>query len=81
MSLTFLAAKYSVNQFLISKLYHMNFDYYTYIVLLFVFFKCNTGKPTAAICHGAWMFCSAKILKGKKLTCFVAIKDDVENAG
>ena len=40
-----------------------------------------TGKPTAAICHGAWMFCSTKILKGKKLTCFVAIKDDVENAG
>lgn len=41
----------------------------------------QSGKPTAAICHGAWMFCSAKILKGKKLTCFVAIKDDVENAG
>lgn len=38
LSLTFLAAKYSVSQFLISKLYHMNFDYYTYIVLLFGFF-------------------------------------------
>ncbi|ESO91746.1 hypothetical protein LOTGIDRAFT_233342 [Lottia gigantea] len=41
----------------------------------------ESGKPIAAICHGAWMFCSAKILKGKKLTCFSAIKDDVENAG
>ncbi|KAK3084562.1 hypothetical protein FSP39_015457 [Pinctada imbricata] len=39
------------------------------------------GKPVAAICHGAWMFCSAKLLKGKRATCFVAIKDDVENAG
>ncbi|XP_050408290.2 putative cysteine protease YraA [Patella vulgata] len=41
----------------------------------------EAGQPVAAICHGAWMFCSAKILQGKKLTCFVAIKDDVENAG
>ncbi|KAK6191419.1 hypothetical protein SNE40_003113 [Patella caerulea] len=41
----------------------------------------EAGRPVAAICHGAWMFCSAKILQGKRLTCFVAIKDDVENAG
>ncbi|CAL1545480.1 unnamed protein product [Lymnaea stagnalis] len=39
------------------------------------------GKPLATICHGAWMLCSAKILKGRKVTCFCAIKDDVENAG
>ncbi|XP_059141916.1 protein/nucleic acid deglycase 2-like [Physella acuta] len=39
------------------------------------------GKPIAAICHGPWLLCSAKILKGRKLTCFCAIKDDVENAG
>ena len=24
------------------------------------------GRPVAAICHGAWMFCSCKILKDKK---------------
>ncbi|XP_063419081.1 general stress protein 18-like [Mytilus trossulus] len=41
----------------------------------------QSGKPTAAICHGAWMFVSAKIIKGKKATCFIACKDDVENAG
>jgi len=39
------------------------------------------NKPVAAICHGAWMLCSAKCLTGRRLTCFVAIKDDVENAG
>jgi len=38
-------------------------------------------KPIAAICHGPWMLCSAKILKGVKMTSFVAIKDDCENAG
>jgi len=41
----------------------------------------HSGKPVAAICHGPWMLCSAKILKDVKTTCFVAIKDDVENAG
>ncbi|XP_071093226.1 putative cysteine protease YraA [Haliotis cracherodii] len=41
----------------------------------------TSGRPVASICHGAWMFCSAKILKGKRATCFHAIKDDVENAG
>ena len=39
------------------------------------------GKPVAAICHGPWMLCSAKCLKGKKVTGFFAIRDDVENAG
>ena len=39
------------------------------------------GKVVAAICHGPWLLCSAKVLQGKKLTCFVSIKDDVINAG
>ena len=39
------------------------------------------GKPVAAICHGAWMLCSTQALKGRKATCFFAIKDDVVNAG
>lgn len=38
-------------------------------------------KPTAAICHGPWVLCSTPALKGKKATCFFAIKDDVINAG
>jgi protease I len=39
------------------------------------------GKILAAICHGPWVLCSTKALKGKKATCFFAIKDDVINAG
>lgn len=39
------------------------------------------GKLVAFICHGGWVPISAKILKGKKVTGTVAIKDDLENAG
>ena len=38
-------------------------------------------KPVAAICHGPWVLCSTQALKGRKATCFHAIKDDVINAG
>ena len=38
-------------------------------------------KVVAAICHAGWMLCSAGVLKGKKATCFYAIKDDLINAG
>ncbi len=41
----------------------------------------NAGKIIAAICHGGWLLCSTKIYKGKKATCFMAIKDDIINAG
>jgi protease I len=41
----------------------------------------NTGKIIAAICHGGWLLCSTKIFRGKKATCFMAIKDDIMNAG
>jgi protease I len=39
------------------------------------------GKIVAAICHAGWMLASADVLKGKKATCFYAIKDDLVNAG
>ncbi len=39
------------------------------------------GKIVAAICHGPWVLCSTQALKGRKATCFFAIKDDVSNAG
>ena len=38
-------------------------------------------KCIAFICHGGWVPISAKILKGKKATGTIAIKDDLENAG
>ncbi len=41
----------------------------------------NSGKIVAAICHGGWLLCSTKIYPGKKATCFIAIKDDIINAG
>ncbi len=39
------------------------------------------GKILAAICHGAQVLISAKLLQGRHITCFAAIKDDVVNAG
>ena len=39
------------------------------------------GKLVAAICHGPWLLCSTTALKGRRATCFFAIKDDVTNAG
>lgn len=39
------------------------------------------GKPIAAICHGPWLLASCCDLKGKKVTSFFAIKDDLIHAG
>ncbi len=41
----------------------------------------DDGKVIAAICHGGWLLCSTKVYKGRKATCFMAIKDDIINAG
>lgn len=41
----------------------------------------NAGKILAAICHGGWLLCSTRAYRGKKATCFMAIKDDIINAG
>ena len=38
-------------------------------------------RLVAAICHAGWVLVSAGILKGRTVTCFSAIKDDVEAAG
>ena len=39
------------------------------------------GKLVAFICHSGWIPISAKILKGKRVTGSLGIKDDLENAG
>ncbi len=39
------------------------------------------GKIVAAICHAGWMLASADAVRGRKVTCFHAIKDDLKNAG
>ena len=41
----------------------------------------EAGKPVAFICHGGWIPISAKILKNKRATGSLGIKDDLENAG
>ncbi|RJP69168.1 MAG: type 1 glutamine amidotransferase [Candidatus Abyssobacteria bacterium SURF_17] len=44
--------------------------------------KMHDGnKVVASICHAAWVPISAGIVKGKTMTCFYAIKDDLVNAG
>ena len=39
------------------------------------------GKLVATICHGPWILISAGIVRGKRLTSTVGIRDDVTNAG
>lgn len=41
----------------------------------------DAGKVVAAICHAGWVLASADVIKGKKVTSYVAIKDDMANAG
>ena len=41
----------------------------------------EAGKVVAAICHAGWMLASADILKGRTVTSFFAIKDDLIHAG
>jgi protease I len=39
------------------------------------------GKPLAAICHAPWLLASAGLAKGRKLTSFFTIQDDMRDAG
>lgn len=41
----------------------------------------DQSKMIAFICHGGWIPISARILRGKKATGSLGIKDDLENAG
>lgn len=41
----------------------------------------HARKPIAVICHGAWVLASAGLVKGRVLTSWPGIKDDVMNAG
>jgi len=50
-------------------------------VLTFVREMFVHGKLVAAICHGPWVCISAQIVRGRKITGFIAIADDLKNAG
>lgn len=41
----------------------------------------QTGKPIAAICHGAQVLAAAGVLKGKKCSCYPAVSPDISLAG
>ncbi len=41
----------------------------------------ESGKLTAAICHGGWMLVSAGAVRGRRATGYLPIRDDVVNAG
>lgn len=39
------------------------------------------GKPMAVICHAPWLLVSAGLAKGRRLTSYYTIQDDMRNAG
>ena len=39
------------------------------------------GKPLAVICHAPWLLVSANLVKGRTLTSYHTIQDDIRNAG
>jgi|SRR3989344_2367193 len=39
------------------------------------------GKVIGAICHGSQMLISARVVKGRKISGYYSLKDDIENAG
>lgn len=41
----------------------------------------HVGKPIAVICHAPWLLISANLVKGRKLTSYHTIQDDLRNAG
>jgi len=41
----------------------------------------SSGKPMAIICHAPWLLVSAGLVKGRKLTSYHTIQDDIRNAG
>jgi protease I len=41
----------------------------------------DAGKPIAVICHGPWLLVSAGLVKGRTLTSWPTLQDDIRNAG
>lgn len=38
-------------------------------------------KPVAAICHGGWILADADVLQGRKVTSYLSLRTDLQNAG
>jgi protease I len=41
----------------------------------------QAGKPMAVICHAPWLLVSAALVKGRTLTSYHTLQDDIRNAG
>jgi protease I len=41
----------------------------------------HAGKPLAVICHGPWLLVSAGLVKGRTLTSWPSLQDDIRNSG
>jgi len=41
----------------------------------------DSGRPLAVICHAPWALISSGLAKGRKLTSFFTLQDDLRNAG
>lgn len=41
----------------------------------------QAGKPMAVICHAPWLLVSAGLVRGRTLTSYYTIQDDIRNAG
>ena len=41
----------------------------------------EAGKPIAVICHAPWLLISAAIVRGRSITSYHTIQDDIRNAG
>jgi protease I len=41
----------------------------------------QAGKPLAVICHAPWVLVSSGVAKGRRLTSYYTIQDDMKNAG
>ncbi len=50
-------------------------------VLELVRHYASSGKVVAAICHGPQVLISAGLAKGRRMTAYIAVRDDLLNAG
>jgi protease I len=50
-------------------------------VLAFIREMNDAAKVIAAICHGPWILISARVVRGRKVTGYQSIAEDLRNAG
>lgn len=41
----------------------------------------GSGKPIATLCHGPWLLASAGLTRGRRMTSWPGVRDDMVNAG